>query len=147
MSIDDLNEKINPSHNHGNLGGVRITQRIKQYIDSDNGRDVLVIIIIILVGVGAFELGRLSNTDGSSGLKIEYSNDEKANAIKSVENINYLNLEKQVKIKNFFASKKGSKYYSLSCSGGKTIKEENRVYFDTREEAEGAGYELSNSCR
>mgnify|MGYP001583426826 FL=1 len=48
---------------------------------------------------------------------------------------------------NYFASSRGTKYYSLGCSAGKTIKEENRIYFATSTEAQGAGYELSSSCQ
>jgi hypothetical protein len=46
----------------------------------------------------------------------------------------------------YFASSRGKKYYSINCSAGKTIKVENRIYFATSAEAEGAGYELSGSC-
>jgi small subunit ribosomal protein S1 len=38
------------------------------------------------------------------------------------------------------ASKSGKKYYSIDSSQGKKIKEENRVYFKTEEEAKKAGY-------
>ncbi|MBY0376736.1 metal-binding protein, partial [Patescibacteria group bacterium] len=46
----------------------------------------------------------------------------------------------------FFASNRGNKYYPLSCSAGKTIKQENRVFFDSASAAESAGYTLSSSC-
>ena len=47
---------------------------------------------------------------------------------------------------HYFASKKGKKNYSAGCSAGKTIKEANRIYFDTASEAQNAGYTLSSSC-
>ena len=40
----------------------------------------------------------------------------------------------------FVASKTGKKYYAVDSAAGKKIKEENRVYFKTGEEAEAAGY-------
>jgi hypothetical protein len=49
--------------------------------------------------------------------------------------------------KNFFASCKGKKYYTIDCSAGKTIKQENRVYFATGEGAKAAGYTLSSECK
>ena len=55
---------------------------LKDFLESEKGKDILVIIIIILVGLGSFELGRLSKSD-SSGLKIEYPGQE-ANAVESV---------------------------------------------------------------
>lgn len=128
-------------------------QKIKQFIESNKGKDFLTILIIILVGLGSFGLGRLSKNN-EAGLKIDY-NDQKANIIDTIDknhntykNSNYKqeNMNKN-NSGNFFASTRGSKYYSVSCSAGKTIKLSNRIYFNTKEEAEKAGYELSSSCR
>ena len=122
-------------------------EKIKQFVESDKGKDVLVVIIVVLVGLCSFELGRLSKSSDSSGIKIEYEGEivnlenQEANALSAV------NTETNTSGKNFFASSKGSKYYSLGCSAGKSLKQENRVYFDTREAAEKAGYELSSSCK
>ncbi len=49
--------------------------------------------------------------------------------------------------KNFVASKTGEKYYPVSCSGTNRIKEANRVYFGTAEDAESAGYSRSSTCK
>jgi predicted RNA-binding protein with RPS1 domain len=40
----------------------------------------------------------------------------------------------------FVASKTGKKYYATDSTNGKKIKEENRIYFGSAEEAEKAGY-------
>ncbi|CAN5732140.1 hypothetical protein BH11PAT2_BH11PAT2_07130 [soil metagenome] len=48
---------------------------------------------------------------------------------------------------NYVASKTGSKYYLPSCGTVSRIKEENRVYFATKSDAEKAGYEPSTSCK
>ncbi len=125
-------------------------EKIKSFIESDKGKDILVIIIIILVGLGSFELGRLSK-EMPSGLKIEYNGGE-ANAIGAIDqNLATLpqnsNDSQKSNSGNFFASSRGSKYYSISCGAGKTIKEENRIYFATSLEAEKSGYVLSNSCK
>ncbi len=128
-------------------------EKIKYFIDSEKGKDILVVLIVILIGLASFGLGRLSKNTISSGIKIEYSNtlnNQDANAVSAV---NYINSQSSQKITNssssktFFASNRGSKYYSIGCSGGKTIKQENRVYFATGEEAERAGYELSSACK
>ena len=121
-------------------------EKIKRFIESEKGKDVMIVIIVILVGLGAFELGRLSKESNLSGIKIEYPNQtgsQSANVISTTNNLS----KPAFDTKNFFASNRGSKYYSIGCSGGKTIKQENRVYFTTREEAEQAGYELSSSCK
>jgi hypothetical protein len=117
-------------------------EKIKHFLESEKGKDILVVIIVILVGLGSFELGRLSKENTFQGLKIEYpaQNGEiiQANTQTAVSAISGG--------KNFFASSRGTKYYTISCSAGKTIKQENRVWFATSEEAEQAGYTLSSSC-
>jgi len=125
----------------------KIKQFFNETIQSERGKDILIVIIVILVGLGSFELGRLSKENSSSGLKIQYS-DQAGNVISAAENTE---IPQTIKNSNptgkiFFASNKGSKYYTISCSAGKTIKQENRVYFATGEEAEASGYILSSSC-
>lgn len=46
----------------------------------------------------------------------------------------------------YVASKSGTKYYLPTCSGAKRIKEENRVWFDTKADAEAAGYGPATGC-
>lgn len=130
-------------------------QKIKLFIESDTGKDIMMIIIIILVGLGAFELGRLSKDSPKEGIKVEYEglganiidsiSQNEANTAKVSNSLN--NTNQKINSGNFFASNRGSKYYSISCGAGKTIKEENRIYFKTSREAEDAGYELSSSCK
>ena len=131
----------------------KIKPKITNWIGSEKGKDILIVLVVILVGLGSFELGRLSKQNSSSGIKIEYPNKDPgqtetqtANAVSVVNNIPKTTSTANT-IKTFFASNRGTKYYSIGCSGGKTIKQENRVYFATREEAERAGYTLSSSCR
>ncbi|MDE2399773.1 MAG: hypothetical protein KGL67_02070 [Patescibacteria group bacterium] len=133
-------------------------EKIKQFIESEKGKNILVIIIVILVGISSFELGRLSKANSGSGIKIEYPNQalsvadsQTAGVIKAVEPISNtsqtIQSSNSLSGKNFFASSRGAKYYTIGCSAGKTIKPENRVYFSTSSEAEAAGYALSSSCK
>jgi len=136
----------------------KIKQGIKNFLESEKGKDILVVTIVILVGLGSFELGRLSKENSSSGLKIEYPKQEQEdiNQAASVTlAADYLEVlppsggktsKSSSAGKTFFASSRGSKYYTISCSAGKTIKQENRIYFATGEEAQTAGYSLSSSC-
>ncbi len=126
----------------------KIKALVTNCIQSEKGKDVLTLIIVILVGLGSFELGRLSKGTQSSGIKIEYPNgvfNQPANVVSFAQSNNATTATPTGK--QFFASSRGSKYYSLGCSGGKTIKQENRVYFSTSAEAEAAGFELSSSCK
>jgi hypothetical protein len=132
----------------------KIKQSFWEAILSEKGRDILTVIIVILVGLGSFGLGRLSKSNTSSGIQIEYLGQE-ASAIQATQ---YSNVLQKTAItdtpasssssgKNFFASSRGSKYYPVGCQAGNNLKQENRIYFATREEAEKSGYELSSSCR
>lgn len=131
-------------------------EKIKHFIQSDTGKDLLILFIIILVGLGSFQLGRLSKSDIKPNIGIDYP-DQTAQALEAIDSINQ---EKEEEIaesyeyegvnldgRNFFASSRGTKYYPFGCSAGKTIKQENRVYFDTEEQAKEAGYTKSSSCK
>ena len=136
-------------------------EKIKQFLESGKGKDIIIIFIVISVGFGAFELGRLSKTGNSSGIKIEYNGQtETASVISALKTSNLLaapttasksapsgTMSQPTGSKNFFASIRGTKYYPTGCTAGNTLKQENRIYFETREEAEKAGYVLSSSCR
>ncbi len=45
------------------------------------------------------------------------------------------------------ASRSGTKYYFPWCGTVKRIKEENKVWFASREAAEAAGYEPASNCK
>ena len=142
MSIYDSPEKINPVKDREGSQRPSVFNGVKSFLESEKGKDIMVVIIVILVGLGAFELGRLSKENGSSGVKIEYPN-QTTNTISAISDVQR---PTTATAKTFFASSKGSKYYTISCSAGKTIKQENRIYFASGEEAEKAGYVLSSAC-
>ncbi|MBI3888727.1 hypothetical protein HY311_02955 [Candidatus Nomurabacteria bacterium] len=122
---------------------------VGETLQSDKGKDILTIIIVILVGLGSFELGRLSKESDPEGIKIEYPGQnagQAANVISAISDVQRPTSDTSSSTKTFFASSKGKKYYTTSCSAGKTIKQENRIYFTTGEEAEQAGYTLSSAC-
>jgi cell division septation protein DedD len=47
----------------------------------------------------------------------------------------------------YVASKTGTKYYLPWCGTAKRIKEENKVWFSSKAEAEAAGYEPAKNCK
>lgn len=47
----------------------------------------------------------------------------------------------------YVASKSGTKYHLPWCAGAKQIKEENKVWFASKEEAEKAGYTPAANCK
>lgn len=46
----------------------------------------------------------------------------------------------------YIASKKGEYYHLPLCPGGKAIKPENKIEFNSKEEAEKAGYKPAKNC-
>jgi hypothetical protein len=128
-------------------------KKIKSFIDSNKGKDLLTILIVILVGLGSFQLGKLSQKNTIESPKIDFTSTQitqtSKDASKSAD-IKVLGLTPETAQKTgsgeYFGSNKGSKYYPINCIAGKTIKEENRIYFSSAEEAENAGYQPSDSC-
>ena len=106
--------------------------------------------LIILVAVSAFGLGRWS--EGTLVPKnavlpalIPYS--------MATSTQNATTMADEVKAnaaivgdKVYVASKSGTKYHLLTCPGAKQIKEENKIYFATKAEAEVAGYTPAANC-
>ena len=46
----------------------------------------------------------------------------------------------------FVASKNGTKYYYPDCAGASRIKEENKIWFQTADQAKRAGYTPAVNC-
>ncbi|MEI6400105.1 MAG: hypothetical protein WCO58_01115 [bacterium] len=47
---------------------------------------------------------------------------------------------------SYFASKRGKKYYPINCLSSSKLKVENRVYFESAEQAEAKGLSSSDGC-
>jgi hypothetical protein len=47
----------------------------------------------------------------------------------------------------YVGSRSGTKYHLLWCPGAKTIKESNKIYFSSKEEAQKAGYSPAANCK
>jgi uncharacterized protein (UPF0333 family) len=122
-------------------------------IQSEKGKDILTVIVVILVGLGSFILGRLSNSSediktDNRDQNIQDNNSQSEDLTQTSINDSGVGHPNSTSSgKTFFASSKGKKYYTENCSAGKTIKQENKIYFTTGEEAQAAGYTLSSSCK
>ncbi len=109
-----------------------LTKIIKFY--KDNEKDLILVLVIILVALISFGLGRLSKI-GESRVPI------------TIENLPAAVNESVPTDKIFVASKNGTKYHYPWCSGAQSIKEENKIWFSTAEEAKKAGYEPASNCK
>jgi len=76
--------------------------------------------------------------------KKTFSMEEGDNKIKQKPEINENKIEEGEY--QIVASKNGEVYHYVWCSGAKRIKEENKIYFKSKEEAEKAGLRPAKNC-
>lgn len=103
----------------------------------------IVPLIIVLVGLCAFGLGRLSGV-GEGGPRLIINVPESASA--AAVGFSSTQPAAEESGKGIVASKSGSKYYLSTCSGASRIKPENKVWFENVAEARAAGYEPAANC-
>lgn len=108
--------------------------------------DLFIIITIILVALIAFGVGRLS---ASKSEPILIKNLEQA----SIENIAPKQEEKTIQNEiqgsyqgQVVGSKNSDKYHLPDCPGAKQISEQNKIWFNSIEEAKKAGYKPASNC-
>lgn len=112
-----------------------IIQKSKTFITSD----VYIVGVIILVGFAGFGLGRLSKTEELRvPVRIVNSLGQSARSISVVEESDE---------GAFVASKNGTRYHFPWCSGAQRIKESNKIWFSSKEEAARAGYTPALNCK
>jgi len=108
------------------------------------------IVIVILVALLAFGIGRLSVLYGkASDFKILYPTSEivEHGEVLGASNTTNLTTNNSLSSGPYVASKTGSKYHLPWCAGAQAIKEENKIYFSTKDEAEARGYEPAGNCK
>ncbi len=104
--------------------------------------------VILLIGIGAFGLGRRSALEDKKVPIVIHPPGDPAGIAQptpaSVSNEQVQPLAPQDK--NFVASKSGTKYYTPTCSGVKRIKPANQVWFAKAADAQAAGYSAATNC-
>ena len=113
-------------------------------------KDLLLASIIFLASLASFGLGRLS-------VLVEHSSS--AGPLRVISTTAALPFAQQMNASGtpptstpvsgselFVASKNGTVYHLSSCAGAKRIKEENKIPFQTKEEAEARGLRPAANC-
>lgn len=124
--------------------------KVKQFL-KDSRSDLYVAAVIFLVGLASFGLGRLSVLwPEKEAIRIGNSKSSELSELSTpnsgeLNQLNPLNSLNQLKDK-YVASQNGTAYHFPWCPGAQRIKEENKVWFDTKEEAERAGYHPAANC-
>ncbi|MEO8637485.1 MAG: hypothetical protein ABI430_01125 [Candidatus Taylorbacteria bacterium] len=137
---------------------------------SENRKDILTIGIIFLVGTGSYGLGQLSKIE-SGRAPVRILNSETAVAtpspqpspeapasspVASPQGVVNANLSAAVvsaipkavpQAGMLVGAKSGDKYHFPWCSGAQRIKEENKIWFASVEEARKAGYTPAANCK
>ena len=95
--------------------------------------DIFLVIAVFLIALASFGIGRLSILyEADEPLRVFYPEEQETSA--AVETGEYV------------ASISGTKYHLPWCSGAQNIKEGNKIWFNTKEEAELSGYEPAANC-
>ena len=114
---------------------IGIKARFTEVLVEGNGSDYAIALIVVLVGIGAFGLGRLSIAWGEgTPISMHMATMTAAPAP--------LPLGGQV-----VASRTGKYYYYPWCGGAKTISQSNIIWFSSEAKAEAAGFSPASNCK
>lgn len=123
-------------------------QKVKSRI-LENKSDLYVAALIFLVSIASFGLGRLSvlwpekEPITITNDKLLITNEVDKASVNSSPVINNSSLLAKGR---YVASKNGTAYHFPWCAGALKIKEENKIWFQTKGEAEKAGYKPAGNC-
>jgi len=152
MSIKESPDKIKPSEESS------YDEEIFDLEPKDKGENlkkhIFVAILIILVGLGSFGLGRLSFYKSEKVSPEILFFEETASAVISLDGVDLknnetiLNAESSIPENSIVVGSKNSdKYHYPWCSGAKRISEANKITFSSIEEARKAGYTPAGNCK
>jgi len=128
--------------------------QIKQFIKSSES-ELILALGVILISLISFAAGRITvSTQQTQPIGIEYLAPTLANTSESAfqNNISDSSLQEEkniglaAHIGIYVGSKNSNKYHLPNCSGAKRIKEKNKIWFNSKEEAEGVGYTPAANC-
>jgi len=110
----------------------------------ENKADLFTAAVIFLVGLASFGLGRLSVLwPKKEPIKLEHT--ELSINGEILSSVRQPKTAAAIKDK-YVASKNGSAYHYPWCPGAQKIKETNKIWFISKEEAERAGYKPAGNC-
>lgn len=116
-----------------------LKERIYAFIEGDGARDIALIGIIILVGIGGFGLGRLSQiAESGDELSMVYATTTAAQDTLS----RYIMPPEGLVV----ASRHGARYHFPWCSGAQRMNAGNMVWFKDIATAEKNGYTPAQNC-
>ncbi|MFY9457369.1 MAG: hypothetical protein WAP23_00330 [Candidatus Spechtbacterales bacterium] len=128
--------------------------RIKQFIKS-NESELMLMIGVILISLISFAAGRLTAPGiEKQPISIEHlapaltaGRPASANSVfQNITNTDALQGLQGRTTGAYVASKNSTKYHLPGCTGVKRIAEHNKIWFNSKEEAESLGYQPASNC-
>ena len=154
---------------------MRLTETLKKINTSlarvgDIPKDIFIFLAILLLGGAVFMLGRISAGDISRkdtlkitapvnlGAGVELSGIQKISSSSTTDVVEVSSADKpgvdlkssvssKLKSGAYVGSKNGKVYYLPQCAGVKRIKDENKVWFKDKADAETKGYRAASNCK
>lgn len=130
---------------------------ISEYIEkvksvyTEHKEDLYVALLIFLVSIASFGLGRLSilwpkkePITITQNAELQIQNNKIGNTSSKTANLSS-GIQNSA-LGKYVASKSGKFYHYPWCAGAQRIKEENKIWFQTKEGAEKAGYKPAGNC-
>lgn len=112
------------------------------------GDDMLYMILLLcVVAITAFGLGRLSERQRVVDSIDSHTQEGTVRVFEAANSGSEVATDRNEPSEVYVASKSGTKYHLPWCAGAQQIKEANKVYFETRTEAEAAGYTPAANCK
>jgi hypothetical protein len=130
-------------------------EKFKSWLADDT---LYVAFLLVLVGIGSFGLGRLSvlgegtpSTASSSRVVLLATSSLLVPATTTFPALEAsvvppAPVTKSAASGPYVGSKSGTKYYLVTCAGAKRIKDANKVFFTTKDNATAAGYTPASNC-
>jgi len=116
----------------------------------DLPKDVFVFLLISLVGLGTFLLGRISIMETERKAELRIIGAETSIPGGGVVAVSGIGTKTDTfsEVRGMYVgSRNGTAYYLPWCGGVRLIHEENKVWFSSKEEAEAKGYRPAANCK
>lgn len=126
-----------------------IREKSKVWLNLLNKQDTYSIVLIVLLAFSSFGLGRLSAVDQNrESINISVVNESSSIKASVYDVVDTNTAESAIKTSGkYVGSRNGSKYHLPWCSGAQRMNEENKIWFNTKEEASSAGYTPAKNCK
>ena len=122
-------------------------------LKSDVPKDVFIFLVTLLLGTGIFMIGHIFALEDRRKSELQILAPKIVAAASSIDSPGGQLLPKakvgESKIEHgaYVGSITGHIYHLPSCSGAKRIKEENKVWFADKNDAEAHGYKPAGNCK